>query len=133
MGTFDTIADSSYSLGLKSAVHFAGLGGRWSAGLYLGRDNFNNASGGADFRLTHLSPELEFTPALRVCPIPSLHAGVGAYRNENGDVKAGYNLGASLGICLADRTNLLLRYDYRSVNGFSRDYSTLQLGVRFRF
>ena len=132
-GAFNSIADSSYSLGAKAAFHFAGPGGRWSAGLYLGRDNFTSATGAADYRLTHLSPELEFTPALQVCPIPSLHAGVGAYRNESGNVKVGYNLGASLSICLADRTNLLLRYDFRSVNGFSRDYSTLQLGMRFRF
>jgi hypothetical protein len=132
-GAFNMIADSSYSLGAKAAIHFAGPGGRWSTGLYLGRDNFKSATGAADYRLTHLSPELEFTPALQTCPIPSFHAGVGAYRNESGDVKAGYNLGASLSICLADRTNLLLRYDFRSVHAFSRDYSTLQLGMRFRF
>lgn len=133
MGAFDAIADSSYSLGLKPAVHFAGPGGRWSAGLYLGRDNFDNTSGGANYRLTHVSPELEFTPTLGVCPTPSLHVGAGAYRDENGTVKFGYNLGASLGICISDRLNLLMRYDYRSVNGFGRDYSTLQLGLRIGF
>ena len=132
-GGFNTIADSSYSLGVKPAVHFAGPGGRWSAGLYLGRDNFKNASGGADYRLTHISPELEFSPTVQVCPMPSLHVGIGAYRDENGTAKSGYNLGASLGVCFTDRANLLLRYDYRSVHGFNRDYSTLQLGVRFRF
>jgi len=133
MGSFGAIADSSYSLGLKPAVHFAGPGGRWSAGVYLGRDNFDNPTGGVDYRFTHLSPELEFTPALRICPTPSLHVGAGAYRDENGDVKFGYNLGAGLGICIHDRLNLLTRYDYRSVNGLGRDYSTLQLGLRIRF
>lgn len=132
-GSFGTIAGSSYSLGLKPAFHFAGPGGNWSAGVYFGRDNFKNASGGSDFHLLHFSPELEFTPALRVCPIPSLHAGVGAYRDENGNVEPGYNLGASLGVCIRPRVNLLARYDFRSVPGFSRDYSTLQLGLRFRF
>lgn len=133
MGSFGTIANSSYSLGLKPAVHFAGPGGRWSAGVYLGRDNFHNPTGATNFRFTHVSPELEFTPALRICPVPSLHVGVGAYRNENGEVKVGYNLGASLGICFRRRLDLLTRYDFRSVNGFSRDYSTLQLGLRIRF
>lgn len=133
IGAFGTIANSSSSLGLKPAVHFAAPGGSWSAGLYLGRDNFGNASGGAAYRLTHLSPELEFTPALRVCPMPSLHVGAGVYRDENGHVKSGYNLGGSLRFCLTDRLSLLSRYDYRSVRGFSRDYSTLQLGLRFRF
>ena len=133
VGSFSAIANSSYSLGLKPSVHFAGPGGRWSAGLYLGRDNFGNASGGADYRLTHVSPELEFTPALRVCPTPSLHAGAGAYRDESGDVKFGYNVGGSVRICINDRMSLLTRYDYRSANGFHRDYSTLQVGLRFSF
>jgi hypothetical protein len=131
-GAFDTIADSASSFGLKPAFHFAGPGGRWSAGLYLGRDAFKSATGGANPRFTHLSPELEFTPALGVCPVPSLHAGIGAYRNENGHVDVGRNIGASLGICLAPRASLHLRYDYRSVN-VGRDYSTLQLGLRFDF
>lgn len=133
MGSFGTIANSSYSLGVKPAFHFAGPGGNWSAGLYFGRDNFGNASGGGDFRLIHFSPELEFTPALRVCPFPSVHAGVGAYRDENGNVEPGYNLGASLGVCIRPRINLLARYDFRSIPGFNRDYSTLQFGLRIRF
>jgi hypothetical protein len=35
--------------------------------------------------------------------------------------------------CLGDRWSLLGRYDYRRVNGLSRDYSTFQLGLRLRF
>jgi hypothetical protein len=131
-GQLNTIADSGSSFGLKPAVHFAGPGGRWSAGLYLGSDRFKNATGGASYRFTHLSPELEFTPTPRTCPVPSLHVGIGAYRDETGRVDTGRNVGASLGICLGRRTDLQLRYDYRSVNG-GRDYSTLQLGLRLRF
>ena len=71
--------------------------------------------------------------ALRVCPTPSLHVGIGAYRDEAGHVEFGRNVGGSLGICLSDRAKLLLRYDYRSVNRPASDYSTLQLGVRFGF
>jgi hypothetical protein len=133
IGALGTIAGSSSSFGLKPAVHFAGPGGSWSAGLYLGRDNFGNPSGGAAYRLTHLSPELEFMPALRVCPKPSFHVGAGLYRDENGQTKSGYNLGGSLRFCLTDRLSLLSRYDYRSVRGFNREYSTLQVGLRFRF
>jgi hypothetical protein len=134
MGTFGTIANSSTSFGLKPAIPLSGLpGGRWTLGLYLGRDNFSNPSGGSGFHFTHFSPEIEFTPALRVCPIPSLHLGVGAYRNENGDTEMGYNVGGSAAICLTDRVSLLTRYDRRSVKDFDRDYSTLQVGVRFRF
>jgi len=36
-------------------------------------------------------------------------------------------------MCLTDRLSLLGRYDYRSVSGTSRDYSTLQLGLRWGF
>ena len=133
MGTFGTIAGSSSSIGVKPAVHFPAPGGTWSAGLYIGRDNFTNASGGTGYRLIHVSPEIEFTPALRVCPAPSMHLGIGSYRDENGNTKGGYNIGGSARFCLTERLNLLARYDRRSVSGLSRDYSTVQVGVRFRF
>jgi hypothetical protein len=132
-GAFDSVADSSTSYGIKAAHHFAWLGARASLGLYLGRDNFDNASGGADFHLTHLSPELEIWPAIRMCPKPSLHVGVGQYRDEASNTAWGFNVGAGLMYCLTDRWSLLGRYDYRRVNGMSRDYSTLQLGLRLRF
>jgi hypothetical protein len=132
-GGFNAIADPSYSLGIRPALHFSAFGGRGSLGLYLGRDNFANAGPGGDFHLTHLSPELEFAPLTRLCPMPSLHVGVGAYRDENGDVEFGFNAGAGLAVCLSRRVSFLTRYDYRSVNGFSRDYSTLQIGLRFNF
>jgi len=57
----------------------------------------------------------------------------GAYRNENGDVKFGYNLGASIAIFIHERLELVPRYDFRSVNGVEPKYSTLQLGLRFGF
>lgn len=132
-GSFDTIADPSYSLGIKPAFNFSGPGGRWSAGLYLGHDNFSNAGSGSDFYLTHLSPELEFAPRTDVCPTPAFHIGAGGYRDEDGDVEFGYNIGASLGICLTKRIKLMTRYDYRSVEDLSRDYSTIQLGLRVSF
>jgi hypothetical protein len=132
-GAFDTVADSSTSLGVKAAHHFGWLGGRASVGLYLGRDHFDNAIGGDDFRLTHLSPEIEVWPWTRLCPKPSLHVGVGNYRDEAGNKAWGYNLGAGLMVCLNDRWSLLGRYDYRRVNGLSRDYSALQIGLRWRF
>jgi len=132
-GAFDTIADSSYSLGIKPAVHFSAWGGRASFGFYLGRDNFDNPGPGSDFHLTHLSPELEFAPWRRFCPTPSVHFGVGAYRNENGDVEFGFNAGLGLSACLTRRISFVSRYDYRSVSAFSRDYSTIQLGLRFNF
>lgn len=130
---FDTIADSSTSFGLKVAHHFPVFGGRGSLGLYLGHDDFDNASGGGDFRMTHLSPEFEFVPPLRMCPKPSLHVGIGAYRNETGDTRLGYNLGMGLSVCLTDRISLLSRYDYRVIDALDRRYSTLQFGVRVRF
>lgn len=133
MGTFGTIAGSSSSVGVKPAVHFPGPGGSWSAGLYFGQDMFTHASGGAGYHLSHVSPEIEFRPNLHVCPAPSVHAGIGAYRDENGTVRPGYNIGASARFCLTDRVNLLLRYDRRSVNALQRDYSTVQVGLRFRF
>ncbi|HXI12106.1 MAG TPA: choice-of-anchor X domain-containing protein [Thermoanaerobaculia bacterium] len=132
-GSFDTIADSSTSLGIRPAFHFPAWGGRASLGLYLGRDRFANPGAGSDFQLTHLSPELEFAPWRRFCPVPSLHFGAGAYRNENGDVEFGFNAGAGLAVCLNRRVSFLSRYDYRSVNAFSRDYSTIQIGLRFNF
>jgi opacity protein-like surface antigen len=133
-GAFDTIADPSYSLGIKPAVNFAGPStGRWSAGLYVGYDHFSNAGLGGDFDLTHISPELEWTPFTEFCPAPAIHAGAGAYIDENGDAEFGWNVGASLGICLNDRVKLLTRYDYRSVGAFSRKYSTVQVGLRFSF
>lgn len=132
-GAFNTIADPSYSLGIRPAVHFSALGGRGSLGLYLGYDNFQNSGIGGDFHLTHLSPELEFAPWIHLCPLPSFHVGVGAYRDEHGTVKVGFNAGAGYAVCLTRRVSLLTRYDYRSISGFSRDYSTLQLGLRFSF
>lgn len=132
-GEFNAIADPSYSLGIKPAFHFPAFGGRGSLGLYLGRDNFANSGPGGDFRLTHLSPEFEFAPSTRLCPRPSLHVGAGAYGDENGNVKFGFNVGAGLAVCLNRRISFVPRYDYRSVNGFSRNYSTLQFGLRFNF
>ncbi len=132
-GAFNTTADSSYSLGIKPAFHFPLFHGDASLGFYFGRDNFSNPAPGGDFHLTHFSPEFEFAPTRRLCPIPSLHIGAGAYRNENGDFAAGFNVGAGLSACLSRRISLLWRYDYRSVNDSSRDYSTVQGGVRFHF
>jgi len=132
-GAFNTIADSSYSLGIKPAFHFPAFGGDASLGFYFGRDNFTNPAPGGDFHLTHFSPEFEFAPTRRICPIPSLHIGAGAYRNENGNYAFGFNVGAGLSVCLNRRFSLLWRYDYRSVNDFSRNYSTVQGGVRFHF
>lgn len=132
-GAFDSVADTSTSLGIKAAHHFGWSGGRASLGLYLGRDNFDNATGGSGFHLTHLSPELEVWPWTRLCPMPSLHVGVGQYRDEASNAAWGFNLGAGLMYCLTDRWSLLGRYDYRRVNGLSRDYSALQIGLRWRF
>lgn len=132
-GAFNTIADPSYSLGIRPAVHFSALGGRGSLGLYLGYDDFHNSGVGSDFHLTHLSPELEFAPWIHLCPMPSFHVGVGAYRDEHGTVKVGFNAGAGYAVCLTRRVSFLTRYDYRSVNALSRDYSTLQVGLRFNF
>jgi len=136
-GAFDTIANPSYSLGIKPAIHFPALGGHASLGLYLGRDNFANAGAGGDFNLTHLSPELEFAPFARLCPTPSVHLGAGAYRDESGDVKFGFNAGLGLNVCLREylrgRLSFVSRYDYRSVHALSRDYSTFQIGLRFNF
>jgi hypothetical protein len=131
-GAFNSIADPSYSLGIKPAFHFPVSGGRGSLGLYLGYDNFDNAGPGSDFHLTHLSPELEFAWT-RFCPTPSIHVGAGAYRNEAGNVEFGFNAGAGFSYCLNRRLSFLSRYDYRSVNAFSRNYSTLQVGLRLNF
>src|SRR5262249_42477194 len=132
-GTFNAIADSSYSLGIKPAVNFSAFAGRGSLGIYFGHDNFANPRPGPDFRLTHLSPELEFAPSTRLCPTPSLHVGAGAYRNENGYVEFGFNAGAGLAVCIGRRVSFVSRYDYRSISGFSRNYSTLEIGMRFNF
>jgi outer membrane autotransporter protein len=132
-GAFDSVADSSTSLGIKAAHHFGWSGGRASLGLYLGRDNFDNATGGGDFQLTHLSPELEIWPWTRICPKPSLHVGVGQYRDEASNTAWGFNVGAGVMWCLNDRWSLLGRYDYRKINGLSRDYSAVQVGLRWRF
>ncbi len=132
-GALDSIADSSASFGIKAAQHFSAFGSRASLGFYLGRDNFANAGSGSEFHLTHLSPEFEFWPVTRLCPRPSLHVGVGAYRDENGDTEFGFNVGAGLMLCLNPRLTLLARYDYRTIEAFSRDYSTLQLGLRWSF
>ena len=132
-GAFNTIANPSYSLGIKPAFHFPAFGGRGSLGLYLGRDNFANPAPGGDFHLTHVSPEFEFMPATRFCPRPTFHIGAGAYRNEINDVKFGFNVGAGLAVCLNRRVSFVPRYTYRSVNGFSRNYSTFQFGLRFNF
>lgn len=128
MAPLTTLADRSTSLGIKVAHHFGWSGIHASLGLYLGRDRFANVSGGSDFHLAHLSPELEVWPWTRVCPMPSLHVGVGWYRDEVSNTAWGFNLGAGLMYCLTDRLSLLGRYDYRRVNGLSRDYSTLQIG-----
>jgi hypothetical protein len=132
-GAFDAIANPSYSLGIKPAIHFPAWGGRGSLGLYLGYDNFANSGPGSDFHLTHLSPELEFAPWLRLCPTPSVHIGAGAYRDENGNVKFGFNAGLGLNVCLSRRLSFVSRYDYRSVHALSRDYSTIQVGLRVNF
>jgi opacity protein-like surface antigen len=101
--------------------------------LYLGRDNFDAVTSGSDFRLTHISPELEVWPSTRLCPTPSLQVGVGRYRDETSNTAWGFNVGAGLMYCLTDHWSLLGRYDYRRVNGLSREYSTLQIGLRRRF
>ncbi len=132
-GGFDAIADSSTSLGIKAAHHFPAFGGRASWGLYLGRDNFDNPGLGGDFSLTHLSTEFEFVPPLRVCPKPSAHIGVGAYRDESGNTEVGFNVGLGLMVCLTQRISFVSRYDYRSVSSLSRDYSALQIGLRWNF
>jgi len=132
-GAFHAIADPSYSLGIKPAIHTTAWGARASLGLYLGRDNFDNPGPGSDFHLTHLSPELELSPAKGFCPVPSVHVGIGAYRNENGDVAFGFNAGLGLSVCLTRRVSFLSRYDYRSVEPFDRDYSTFQIGLRWKF
>lgn len=132
-GAFDAAADPSYSLGIKPAIHANAFGGRASLGLYLGRDNFDNPGHGSDFHLTHLSPELELSPGRGFCPVPSVHIGIGAYRNENGAVAFGFNAGLGLSFCLTRRISFLSRYDYRSVEPFDRDYSTLQIGLRWNF
>ena len=132
-GAFDSVADSDTSFGVKAAHHFSWSGARASAGLYLGRDNFAGTAGGGSFHVTHLSPEFEFWPAVRICPKPSLHVGVGRYRDEASNSAWGFNLGAGLSFCLTDRWSLLGRYDYRRVNGLSRDWSTVQIGLRWRF
>jgi hypothetical protein len=130
---FNTIANPSYSLGIRPAFHFPAFGGRASLGLYVGRDNFANAGLGSDFHLTHVSPEFEFAPLSRLCPTPTFHIGAGAYRNELGDTKFGFNVGGGISVCLNRRISFVPRYDYRSVNGFSRNYSTFQFGLRFNF
>jgi hypothetical protein len=122
-GSFATSADPSFSLGVRPAVHFP----------WLGHDNFHNAGGGSDFHLTHLSPELELAPWTRFCPLPSVHLGIGAYRDENGTVKAGYNVGFGLAICVGRHLSFVPRYDYRSVHDLSRQYSTFQAGLRWSF
>ncbi len=132
-GTFNTIANPSYSFGIRPAFHFPAFGGRASLGLYVGRDNFTRAGGGSDFHLTHISPEFEFGLGRRLCPVPTVHFGAGAYRNELGDTEFGFNVGAGISVCLNRRISLVPRYDYRSVNGFSRKYSTFQFGLRFNF
>lgn len=133
-GALAAVADPSYSLGLKPALNVAvPLPGRWSVGLYLGYDRFMNPTASADFELKHVSPELEWQPVTRFCPAPAVHGGVGAYLDENDDSEYGWNIGASLGLCIGDRIKALLRYDYRYVGGFVRDYSTLQGGVRLMF
>jgi hypothetical protein len=132
-GTFNTIADSSYSLGLEPALHFPAWSGRAALGLYLGYDNFAHPGPGSDLHLTHLSPELEFAPWTRFCPTPSIHLGAGAYRDETGNIEFGFNVGLGLNVCLTRRISLVSRYDYRSVNALSRDYSTIQVGLRFGF
>ena len=132
-GAFDSVADTSTSFGIKPAYHFGWSGGRASLGLYLGRDNFDNAAGGSGFHLTHLSPELEVWPSTSLCPKPSFHLGVGRYRDEASNTAWGFNLGGGLAYCLTDRASLLGRYDYRRVNALSRDYSTVQIGLRLHF
>ncbi len=132
-GSFDSIADSSYSFGIRPAVGFTVPGGRASLGLYLGYDRFTNARSGPDFRFTHLSPEIELTPATGLCPTPSVHLGIGAYRDETGSTHLGANAGLGLSACLTDRWSFVTRYDYRTVPGASRDYSTVQIGLRWHF
>jgi len=132
-GSFNTIANPGFSFGVRPAVHFPAFGARASLGLYVGRDNFANAGTGSGFHLTHVSPEFEFALSRRLCPVPTVHIGAGAYRNELGDTKFGFNVGAGLSVCLNRRISFVPRYDYRSVNGFSRNYSTFQFGLRFNF
>ena len=132
-GSFNTIANPGFSFGVRPAVHFPTPVGKASLGLYIGRDNFANAGTGNNFHLTHVSPELEFGLSRRLCPVPTFHFGAGAYRNEAGDTEFGYNVGAGLTVCLNRRISFVPRYDYRSVNGFSRNYSTFQFGLRFNF
>ena len=132
-GSFNTIANPGFSFGVRPAFHFPAFGGRASLGLYVGRDNFSNAGTGSGFHLTHVSPELELGLSRRYCPVPTFHFGAGAYRNEVGNTAFGWNVGAGLSVCLNRRVSFVPRYDYRSVNNFSRNYSTFQFGLRFNF
>lgn len=45
----------------------------------------------------------------------------------------GFNAGLGLMLCLTQRVSVLGRYDYRSVNALSRDYSTFTIGLRWTF
>lgn len=83
--------------------------------------------------LTHLSAELEYFPTTKICPSPAFHLGAGGCQDEPSNTEFGYNIGASLGLRLSNRVKLLTRNGFRSVDGLSRDYLTIRIGLRFRF
>lgn len=132
-GSFNSIADPDTSVGVKVARRLPAFGGRVSAGLFLGRDNSANTAGGPGFHVTHLSPEVELWPWQRLCPKPSLQVGVGGYRDETGSTHLGFNAGFGITFCLRDRLSLLGRYDFRRVDALERQWSTVQLGLRWSF
>jgi hypothetical protein len=93
----------------------------------------DNTAGRGDLDLTHLPPELEIWPRTRVCHRPSSHVGVGQCRDEASNTAWSFNVVAAATWCPSERWRLLGRYDYRRINGLSRDYSTVRSGLRRRF
>jgi hypothetical protein len=128
--SFDSIANGNTALGLQVQRQFTNT---LAAGFFLGHDTFDNTLGGDDFSFTHLSAEVKYNFSNDFCPRPAIHAGIGNYEDQDSKSGVGYNVGASLGVCLNDQWSWNLRYDYRNVTDFDTEYSTLMLGLQFKF
>ena len=129
-GIFDDRAGAGPAFGLLLQRQWTS---QLATGIFNGYDRFNNEADDESLFLTHISPQIAVRINEQICPSPSLHGGAGVYIDQNGQSAFGYNVGASLAVCLADRLSASLRYDFRDVPDFDVRYSTALLGLGWTF
>ena len=132
MGSFSNTADPSVSL---LGVLDYRLNPVFSVGAYVGHDRFSLKAGGGDLYITHFSAQAKTTFSNGPTR-PFAQAGLGLYVTGPGaSPHFGWNIGTGLQHWFTPHLGLEGVYNFRQVDGggSTRNYSTLQGGIRFAF